>query len=667
MNASSTLSNTLMISSTKNISNPSLLIASINPQFFDLQGSKTNVNIPLNESNVAQAAINAAAAATRRPRPFHKFEASNNQNTATQSGPMQVSGRKLSSGETPPPFSFSAPMPQAVVRPNPIHTRPDEQDERPMKIARTNSVPTGQPAGAPNHGVHLMRLPAPGMSLPSGLTPLGMAPHTPHLPHPPNAPFTSIGVLQPPPVQLPDPGTYRSGYSHFTPRFTPIISMPTALTPHTASQQISAFLGLPETPAGSSGGASASLVGPEPQGDSAHAPVPDFVPGAPSSSPRTGQNSNEADSLSRAIATPDVGASAVQDEESTAVLAPVSNITPASTGDALTAPGPNAASLPIMEANPASSAVPFSASVSSPGSVSTSAPTQIPTPGITADPISGVEMGPNTDRRLTRPTGSTVAQANAPPPGVPQVADPIISTAIGTGFADPVEPQCVSAESEMAPPSIDSEDAEGSNNSEKVVGIEAAMMESTPTEVAAAALRPGPSPSGRGRPRPNLRVPIVNPNREDVTPSGLNSVNTSNSAGDGVVGMPRFTNLVTNLVSPSGQWSGWMGGLGYRESGGPGLGISPSGQTPAPPPLTPFLNMDGTGLTPRGRATFQASHPFALPSPTNAGLLPITPRGMMGFETLLSAPPTAQAQDLRRATEQRGQSDGSENSKRPFS
>lgn len=123
--------------------------------------------------------------------------------------------------------------------------------------------------------------------------------------------------------------------------------------------------------------------------------------------------------------------------------------------------------------------------------------------------------------------------------------------------------------------------------------------------------------------KPNLTVFIPHPNRDDgvgETPSGLNSSSSPSSRNEPLpsLGSARFPGM-----SPTGSmWMSWNPlATGDREAGHV--------------PLTPFLNMDAFGMTPDASAFGAGSH-FSLPSPTNAGLIPLTPR-ILGFDPLVTA------------------------------
>lgn len=176
-----------------------------------MAGSKSNTNIPLNEPELAQAALDAASAATRRPRPFHKFN-------IPPGGEVRVNGKRLSSGETPPAAASTE----------------DDPFARPTKFFKAEKI-----VDAP-HSIPFVPTPA---TLSQTLT------------EQINTIATSTDAVLPPvpaaAVQLPDPTNLpaRSIYPSLTPRFTPDVPFPTSLNPH-SSRQLSAFLGLPITPTG---------------------------------------------------------------------------------------------------------------------------------------------------------------------------------------------------------------------------------------------------------------------------------------------------------------------------------------------------------------------------------------------------------------------------------
>lgn len=162
-------------------------------QFFELAASKGSSNIPVNEPKLAQAAMDAAAAAMRRPRPIHKFKNSDSQPVAEQ----YYNGRKLSSGESPGNLTLPLDTPREVVSgalPQPS-----------LITALTNSNP---------------------LHLPS--TPISTIPQAQNL---------ELLSGKPP-------------FMAFTPRFSAEISVPPLFTPNTAGRHLSAALGLPTPSAG---------------------------------------------------------------------------------------------------------------------------------------------------------------------------------------------------------------------------------------------------------------------------------------------------------------------------------------------------------------------------------------------------------------------------------
>lgn len=84
-----------------------------------------NINIPLDQPALSQAAMSAATVASSRPRPYHKFDSS------VKVEVVRVNGKRLSSGET---------APVAVGRRNlqgkPVRTQRAANKERPRKYAR---------------------------------------------------------------------------------------------------------------------------------------------------------------------------------------------------------------------------------------------------------------------------------------------------------------------------------------------------------------------------------------------------------------------------------------------------------------------------------------------------------------------------------------------------
>lgn len=135
---------------------------------------------------------------------------------------------------------------------------------------------------------------------------------------------------------------------------------------------------------------------------------------------------------------------------------------------------------------------------------------------------------------------------------------------------------------------------------------------------------------GGTRKKPDLRVAIPNSNRDDltaVTSSGLFSATIPTNGSDFLPGLgPTLGSSRLPSMSPTGYgiWSsGWHPlGSGDRDA--------------FPVPLTPFLNENLDSFRDGHDSEFGAGHPFSLPSPTNAGLIPLTPR-FLGFDPLISA------------------------------
>lgn len=132
--------------------------------------------------------------------------------------------------------------------------------------------------------------------------------------------------------------------------------------------------------------------------------------------------------------------------------------------------------------------------------------------------------------------------------------------------------------------------------------------------------------SGR-RAKPKLTVVIPDANRDDAvidTPSGL-QISASPCRGGEM--LPSLASARFPGMSPTafGMFAPWNPLASATERDGGGV------------PLTPFLNMEGYGEGGFGGSV------NLLPSPSGAGLVPLTPR-MFGFDGLMSArsdgPPT---------------------------
>lgn len=152
------------------------------------------------------------------------------------------------------------------------------------------------------------------------------------------------------------------------------------------------------------------------------------------------------------------------------------------------------------------------------------------------------------------------------------------------------------------------------------------------------------------RQKPNLRVKITSPNRDDIvagTPSGINSLTTPSSGDDNLLGNINIPRLTTGISPANSGWPPWNS-LGTERDGGPVA-------------LSPFLHMDSlSGPHDIGGTA------IALPSPTDAGLIPITPRGF-GLESLLSSrAPSGHAESTRSKTETTQDNNRSTDPRRPF-
>lgn len=134
-----------------------------------------------------------------------------------------------------------------------------------------------------------------------------------------------------------------------------------------------------------------------------------------------------------------------------------------------------------------------------------------------------------------------------------------------------------------------------------------------------------PSQRAVPRPRPNLTVAIPNPNREDFasgTPSGLHSMSSPSSGNESFRGL-MSARLPGMTPTGLGAWAPWNQ-------------LTPSDRDSIPVPLTPFLNYNLDGLGDSAQLGFGNGHQFSLPSPTNAGLLPLTPR-VIGYDPLATS------------------------------
>ena len=138
------------------------------------------------------------------------------------------------------------------------------------------------------------------------------------------------------------------------------------------------------------------------------------------------------------------------------------------------------------------------------------------------------------------------------------------------------------------------------------------------------------------------------------TPSGLNSSATPSSAEENLLqqGYPRvnFGGTNTSIQGQNRQWR--------RTANSNGISLSLA-------PLTPFSNFDL--FTSAGEmGNYPATAQYALPSPSNAGLLPITPRGL-GFESMLSARPSSTTNENgKRSLEPSADTPQGPDPKRPF-
>lgn len=488
-------------------------------QFFDLAGSKSNTNIPLNEPALAQAALDAASAATRRPRPFHKFN-------APPGGEVRVNGKRLSSGETPPANAAEA----------------NNTFARPAKFVKREATADAQP-------------------LASFVAPPPVTLHQP-------------GLSVPPPVQLPDPTSITSRALHpsLTPRFIPDVPFPSSVTPHTASRQLSAFLGLPITP---------------------HAAGQPTIPPYPS-------NSN-----------------------------------------------------------------------GFPATIVSCVPTDLPRD----DP-------PSLPPPLNRHLSSISNQSN-----------------LGADFM-----RQSSSDDGILPPPWTVNDVEGgsipliscrSDSSQAALVAEMTQVQASGAEnlqMDARNAETGDRPPGEplssrlsstssGKRKLTLSLPIGGPGDDVVTPSGLNCLETPSSGEDNTPYASTVLQRLPSTISPTGssanaQWTSWMNGILQSDKdpteqddqqSNIASDDAPASSGPpsiTPSSLTPFLNdMIYTPRTASNGVYPSSSSQYSLPSPTNAGLLPLSTRGM-GFDTLLSAPPTARASGVDDQTQS---TTGTENSKRPFS
>lgn len=107
------------------------------------------------------------------------------------------------------------------------------------------------------------------------------------------------------------------------------------------------------------------------------------------------------------------------------------------------------------------------------------------------------------------------------------------------------------------------------------------------------------------RPKPDLHVTIPNSNRSSCAPWSL----STGRPGELTNQWPQLSSARLPSISPSGAW--------------PGEGMHP-------------LLADQNEIFGDGGGIFGIGHGFSLPSPTNAGLIPLTPR-LMGLDVIMSA------------------------------
>lgn len=394
------------------------------------------------------------------------------------------------------------------------------------------------------------------------------------------------------PVRLPDPNDRQPSFVPFTPRFTAGVAPLPAMTPHTASRQLSSVLGICEqtaTPAaGSRNPFAASHMGTQMMDaqmpvTTAPVPVQMGVFGAPPQQ-----------------------------------LAPVA--------------------IPTLESPPVTEAAPVSNVSQDPAAVSES---NVKAAGVTKQSGEDAEVSP-TSHVPAAPscaTGEEVKEENMTDSKQFATSEPAPTSSVpllGTNQSPRLRPLSFSGFEEASMRS-DGGPAEQESNANLSDSGQNGLDEKPADQ------KPG------SRPKPNLRVQIPNANRDDIigTPSGLNSLTTP-SSGDENVAVANNGNIPSlprlNMASPMGSWNPWNSLSGAEQVG--------------PVPLTPFLNIDNLG------AQFAGSSPSALPSPTNAGLIPLTPRGF-GVESLLSARAAPQFHGLS----SRGPFDDRNNSadpRRPF-
>lgn len=158
------------------------------------------------------------------------------------------------------------------------------------------------------------------------------------------------------------------------------------------------------------------------------------------------------------------------------------------------------------------------------------------------------------------------------------------------------------------------------------------------------------------RARPNLTVVIPNPNREDHasgTPSGLHSMSSPSSGSESFRGL-MSARLPGMTPTGQGMWGSWNQlGSGERDI--------------MQVPLTPFLNYNFDGAGELSNMGFGGGHHFSLPSPTHAGLIPLTPR-IFGFDPLATS--RAEGQSLlpsKRSFDQMFDQNSPQNHQRPSS
>lgn len=579
--------------------------------------------------------MDAANAAVRRPRPTYKFETP--QENAAPS--EQTNGRKLSFGETPP-----APYPSV---PHPEESPPKRQKVAPTFLDVNNFLPNSSVV---------------------------------------------------PPVQLPEPNSVRPTFLSYTPRFPGNVPTPPALTPHTVGIQISEALGLPENTPKASVATRASehqrnafqvdakkdTAGLEAiQGWALRDYAQEIQPGP--AQPVKELSSQQA-AFPSAISVP--GDSYAKDIQPASVQ-PMRELSsqPGMYSAAISMPSDSYAQeiqaapvQPMAKELPAQSAM-FSAAVPmpsnsyaqeiQPGSIqpmrelssqpitfSSGIPVShgsysqeiqpvhaqpVPSQAVTFSAIIPIPVDSYSQEIQTAPV-QTLKEPSSPPGALSAaISGPDDSYPQEIQHAPPQPVRDFSSQpglySSANPVPNDSTSAAAVRSGESLKGsipvnepcgaVERSYPVSFENDLIGGA---GNDPKVHHRNKPNMTIGMANANRDELsssaTPSGLNSLATPSSGEDNGLPAGSINNQRLNTtISPTGQcsWPSWNTLVNTDRD----LGHVP---------ITPFLNMDAVGS-----ASDLAGTGYALPSPTNAGLLPLTSRGF-GLDTLLSTRSSAHPQ-----------------------